>query len=198
MKVVKGDIKKAAGCLQLCAGQEAGCDAIHAMHRIFKSNKKEAILIACKENAFNSMNQKALLHNIEYLCPIIATFFYDCYALPARLFIISGKQLRSSKRILQGDPTAIAAYALASTLLFDHLQFFKRGVKHVVFADDLTGAKKLEEIEIWWDILMTEDPKYGYYPIPSNSFLIIKQHYKGIILLFQGTSYDPYTDSLPC
>ena len=39
MRVVKEDIEKAAGCLQLCAGQETGCEAtIHAMHRIFESN----------------------------------------------------------------------------------------------------------------------------------------------------------------
>ena len=40
MKVVKEDIKKAAGCLQLCAGQEAGCEAaIHAMLKTFQSNE---------------------------------------------------------------------------------------------------------------------------------------------------------------
>ena len=70
MKVVKEDIKKAAGCLQLCAGQEAGCEAaIHAMQKIFESNKTEAILIVDAENAFNSINRKVLLRNIEYLCP---------------------------------------------------------------------------------------------------------------------------------
>ena len=66
MKVVKENIKKAAGCLQLCAGQEAGCEAaIHAMLKTFKSNETEAIIIVDAENAFNSINRKALLHNIE-------------------------------------------------------------------------------------------------------------------------------------
>ena len=52
MKVVKEDIKKATGCLQLCPGQEAGCEAaIHAMHKIFESNETEVILIVDTENA---------------------------------------------------------------------------------------------------------------------------------------------------
>ena len=37
MKVVKEDIKKAADCLQSCAGQKVGFEAaIHGMYRIFK------------------------------------------------------------------------------------------------------------------------------------------------------------------
>ena len=93
MKVVKEDIKKAAGCLQLCAGQEAGCEAaIHAMHKIFESNKTEAILIVDTENVFNSINREALLHSIECLCPAIVTFPYNCHAISAQLFIIGGKK----------------------------------------------------------------------------------------------------------
>ena len=68
MKLVKEGIKKAAGCLQLFAGQEAGCEAaMHVMHKIFESSETEAILIVDAENAFNSINRKALLHNIGYL-----------------------------------------------------------------------------------------------------------------------------------
>ena len=95
IKVVKEDIKKARGCLQLCAGQEIGCEAttIDAMHKVFESNKTEAILADAK-NVFNSINRKALLNNIESLCPTIAVFLYNCYAISARLFIIGGKEIR--------------------------------------------------------------------------------------------------------
>ena len=52
---MKEDIKKAARCLQLCAGQEVGSEAaIHAMHRIFESNETEVVLMVVIENAFNS------------------------------------------------------------------------------------------------------------------------------------------------
>ena len=94
IKVVKEDIKKADGCLQLCADQEIGCEAtIDAMHKIFESNETEAILADAK-NVFNSINRKALLNNIESLCPAIAVFLYNCYAISARLFIIGGKEIR--------------------------------------------------------------------------------------------------------
>ena len=57
MKVVKEDIKKAAGCLQLCAGQMVGCEAtIHFMLIIFESNETEATLMVHTESAFNSIN----------------------------------------------------------------------------------------------------------------------------------------------
>ena len=149
---------------------------MHAMHKIFESNETEVIVDA--ENAFNSINRKALLHNIEYLCPAIAKFFYNCYAISARLLIIGGKELRSRERTTQGYPTAMAAYALGLTSLLDHLQSVKRSVKHLAFVDDLTWAGKLKEIKIWWNTLITEGPKYGYYSKPSKSFLIVKQHYK--------------------
>ena len=126
------------------------------------TKQTEAIIIVDAENAFNSINRKALLHNIEYLCPAIAKFFYNCYAISARLFIIGGKELRSREGTTQGDPTAMAAYALGLTPLLDHLKSVKRSVKHVAFADDQTGAGKLKEIKIWWDTLITEGPKHGY------------------------------------
>ena len=136
------------------------------MQKIFESNETEVILIVDTENASNSINRKTLLHSIEYLCPTVATFLYNCYAISTRLFIIGGKELRSREGTTQGDPRAMTAYALGLTPVLDHLQSVKRSVKHVAFADDLIGAGNLEEIKIWWDILITEGPKYGYYPKP--------------------------------
>ena len=75
MKVVKEDIKKAAGCLQLCAGQGAGCEAtIHAMHKIFESNDTEAILIVDAENAFNSINRKVCYITLNTCVPQLRRF----------------------------------------------------------------------------------------------------------------------------
>ena len=125
------------------------------MQKMFESNETEAILIVDKENASNSINRKVLLHSN---CLAIATLLYNCYAISTRVFIIGEKELRSREGTTQGDPTAMAAYALGLTPLLDHLQSVKRSVKHVAFADDLIGVGNSEEIKIWCDTLITEGP----------------------------------------
>ena len=68
------DIQSAAGPLQSCAGHEAGCEAtVHAMKEIQELDETEAILLVDAENAFNTINRQAALHNIKVLCPGIST-----------------------------------------------------------------------------------------------------------------------------
>ena len=42
------------------------------------------------------------------------------------------------------------------------------------FADDSSAVGKLKDIRKWWQTLSETGPKYGYYPEPSKSILIIK------------------------
>ena len=175
---LKEDIKKAGACLQLCAGQETGCEAgIHIMPRIFESNKAETILMVDEESAFNSINRKALLHNIECLHPEITASLCNYYTITARLYYwrkIIKMAWRNNKRESKSDGRVYLRFNTITQLSLIR----QRSVKHVSFADDLTDAGKLDEIKIWWDNLMTDGPKHGYYPKPSKSFLIVKQYYK--------------------
>ena len=62
LQVVKQDVLDAAGCLQLCAGQRAGCEAaVHAMREIFTDQGTEGVLLVDASNAFNSLNRCAAL-----------------------------------------------------------------------------------------------------------------------------------------
>ena len=62
LQVVKQDILDAAGCLQLCAGQRAGCEAaVHAMREIFADQDTEGVLLVDASNAFNSLSTAMLL-----------------------------------------------------------------------------------------------------------------------------------------
>ena len=167
----------------MCAGHSSGAEAaIHAMHDIFDENETEAVLLIDAENAFNSINRNAMIHNIAVLCPIIATFVKNCYNVPARLFVIGGKELLSKEGTTQGDPTAMGAYAIGLTPLLRFLHNFiisnSLTTKQVAFADDFTVAGKVEDIKMHWDILCVTGPKYGYFPKAEKSFLIVKENHE--------------------
>ena len=75
MYVIKNDVSIAAGALQLCAGQPSGCEAaVHAVRNIFEEEECDAVILVHASNAFNSINRKAMLHNIGILCPTMKIF----------------------------------------------------------------------------------------------------------------------------
>ena len=76
MMVVKDDITRAAGISQLSAGQPSGCEAaIHALRQVFASMETDAVLLVDADNAFNRLNRKVALHNIQYTCPTLPQFW---------------------------------------------------------------------------------------------------------------------------
>ena len=82
---------------------------------------EQEVLLVDTMNAFNSINLLALLHNIDILCPAISIYIYNCYVVPARLFIIGGNEIRFTEGTTQGDPTAMTTYALGCTSMMDRL-----------------------------------------------------------------------------
>ena len=73
LQIAQADDQKAVGSLQLCAGQDAACEAgIHAVRSIFNDDSSEAVLLVDTMNAFNALNHQAALRNVWILCPIIA------------------------------------------------------------------------------------------------------------------------------
>ena len=115
---------------------------IHAMHGMYDEEESEAMLLIDAENAFNSINRTAMLHNISIICPIVSTYISNCYCIPARLFIIGGTELLSKEGTTQGDPTSMGAYALGVTPLLFFLRNFiinnENSCKEVAFAGDFT------------------------------------------------------------
>ena len=135
---IRNDIIDAAGPLQTCAGLKAGIEAsIHAMKSIFfDENSTEAILLVDAENAFNNLNRKAALHNME-LCPNFYRYLANTYQLPAKMIINdrSGhERIYSEEGSTQGDVTAMAVYTIGIKPLVETLL-------HSVF--DITKCKQV-------------------------------------------------------
>ena len=110
MSIIKPDIIESAGNLQLCAGQQSGCEAaVHAMSDIFDEESTDAVLLVDANNAFNTINRKVLFHNIKYLCSPMAVYIHNCYCTSSRPFVLGGCEIPSSEGTTQGDPLAITS-----------------------------------------------------------------------------------------
>ena len=81
-----------------------------------------------------------MLHNLKFICPIIATSIINCYATPSRLFITDVGEILSSEGATQGDATAMRAYELGILPLIKFLLEFINlnniNAKEAVFPDD--------------------------------------------------------------
>ena len=177
---MKGEIIASVGALQTCAGHEAGCEAlVHAMHQIFQDEEIEAVFMIDAENAFNSVNRNVFLHNIKVVCPQIATFVTNCYQRPSRLFVLGGIEIRSKEGTTQGDPIAMAIYAIALIpLIYKLIAALKdenTSIKNAAYADDLSAAGSITALFKWWNHLCIIGPKFGYYPRPDKCWLIVKE-----------------------
>ena len=63
--VLHKDIKQAAGPLQAATGLQGGAEAdIHLMKLIFEQDSTDGVILVDANNAFDSLNRKATLHNI--------------------------------------------------------------------------------------------------------------------------------------
>ena len=183
---INDDIQDAAGPLQVCAGHLSGCEAaVHAMRQVFEAPDTDAVILVDASNAFNSLNRQAALRNIHQLCPALSKVLTNTYREDVRL-LIDGEVLLSQEGTTQGDPLAMAMYAIAITPLIHRLE--DRVNKQVWFADDATAGGDLARLKTWWDRISEIGPDYGYYPNPSKTWLIVKDsNLKEATTLFQGT-----------
>ena len=153
--LLKQDILNASGPLQVCAGQESSCEAaIHAMRQTFADMDTEGALLIVATNAFNLINRQAALHNISIICPSLAQVLSNTYKSPVRCVVQGEGEVSSSEGTTQGDPLAMAMYALAVKPLIDHLHSHCPTVKPVWYADDVTGAASCSDLRAWWDSLL--------------------------------------------
>ena len=173
LSVLRPDILSVAGSLQLCAGQEAGCEAaVHAMRSIFAAEECNAVLLVDANNAFNTLNRQTALHNIRALCPTFASVLINTYRAHVNLIVAGGERLLSKEGTTQGDPLAMVMYALSIKPLITQLDGFAR---QVWYADDATGAGSFDQVRAWWDEIITHGPVYGYHANASKTWLIVKE-----------------------
>ena len=85
---------------------------------------------------------------------------------------MGGETLLSQEGTTQGDPLAMAMYALATVPLIDKVK--TNGLRQVWYADDTACGGKLASLRQWWNNLSSLGPKFGYLPNGCKSWLIVK------------------------
>ena len=197
MRLAKNEIQTSVGSLQVCAGQSGGCEAaIHAMKDIYDEESNDAVLLIDAANAFNAINRKSMLQNITRICPIVSTYAHNCYSTHARLFVLGGKELSSTEGTTQGDPTAMAYYAIGSLPFCWMINSNTTNpIKQVAYADDLTGAGNVANLRSWFQRITEIGPKFGYNAEPTKSWLIVKEEkFDEAERVFAGTGVNITTD----
>ena len=145
----------------------------------------EAILLVDAENAFQTLNRRATLHNARYLCPNFAVALSNIYRSPSRQFGVRGLndffEISSQEGTTQGCPFAMLMYALGTIPLIqkldrlddwndDNLPAPKQGW----YADDSQAVGSLDSLEVYLERLTTLGRPYGYHVGESKTVLIVK------------------------
>ena len=142
------EIVISVGSLQVCAEQEVGCESIiHAMHAIYEDKTCEAVPLVDTSNGFNSIKRNVFLHNVTIICPAITIYVKNCYSLHSRLFIIGRNEIRSCEETTQGDPVAMAVYAITIIrmilIIADLTNKIDDSTKTAAYADNVTATGKI-------------------------------------------------------
>ena len=170
------DLAYAFGSEQLAGGVSCGIEgSIHGLRELFekKSSNGFGLLLLDAKNAFNSINKSSALLNARTLWSRASTFLYNSYQESSKLVLSNTDVfIRSEEGTTQGDPLSMLFYGVA---LLPLIQKLHNPTKHKqsFYADDAAACAKSDDLKQWLQQVVDEGPKYGYYPEPTKSFLIV-------------------------
>ena len=175
MQVIERDVRDVVAPTQMCVGVPSACKvASHAIQKAFDHPSTQAVLLVDASNAFNAVNRLAALHNIPRVCPAAGRVFVNTYSHPIKLFLSGGGVLLSQEGTCQGDPLAMAFYALAVCPLIRKLSSACQNTSQVWYADDDAAVGDLQDLRQYWEHVSSLGPAYGYHPNATKSVVLVK------------------------
>ena len=90
------------------------------------------------------------------------------------MIVLGCKDIMSTEGTTQGDNLAMSFYALGITPMIQSVVIITPDVKQICLADDVTGGGTLNNLKEWWDSMITQGKRFGYYVNQSKSWLILK------------------------
>ena len=147
------------------------------MNMMHEDENTDAVLPVDGSNAFNYLNRQSFLHNNSYLSPSKAIFVKNCYSTQSRLFIIREIEITSREGTTQGDPNGrFMAKSLNGDLWYRSYIFNNMliAILSNEYSANVYAARNLQDLRRWWSVLTEIGPKFGYYPEPTKSWLLVK------------------------
>ena len=122
--------------------------------------------------------------NVQQICPALANTLINTYRHDTELYI-DGETIYSQEGTTQGDPLAMAMYAVGILPIILQL---KSEVQQIWYTDDSSAGGKLDHLCRWWDRLSEIGQEFGYFVNPVKSVLIVKEEfYLEAKELFEGS-----------
>ena len=81
------------------------------MDQLFNESDTEVLILVDATNAFNQLNRQVTLQNCNIICPAMAHILINTYRNNSNLYV-DGKCMLSEEGTTQGDPLAMAMYAI--------------------------------------------------------------------------------------
>ena len=179
-EATKIDLENVCGTDQLACGVKAGIEgAVHAMSSVFDDKAPEGwgMLLMDASNAFNSINRVSALWNARVLWPRASRFLFNSYRGYSPLIVAGTTEtLYSKEGTTQGDPMAMLMYGVALMPLVRDLKSLQDYIQSW-YADDAAVLGEMLKVKSWLDRLVTDGPKFGYFPEPSKSYLIVHKDF---------------------
>ena len=158
---------------------------------VFDEDETEVMIFVDASNAFNRLNRQVALRNTEVVCPALVPVLINTYRSTSWLFV-DGQCMTSREGTTQGDPLAMAMYAIGTQPLIHRLNGI---AKQVWYADDSAAGSSLERLRRWWDLLEEIGPHYGYFPNGSKTYIVAKPEVAETAKeVFQGTGISISTE----
>ena len=161
------------------------------MRQFYAEQNVQGVLLVDAFSAFNTINRQVALNNIKSICPPIHQILVNTYQAPIRCIIYGDGEISSSEGTTQGDPLAMAMYALAVKLLIGKLQYNAPAVKQVWYV----GAGTCDDLRMFWNSVQIHCTGYGYHPNGAKTHLVVKaEHVEKARELFAGTGINVTTE----
>ena len=176
MKLTGVDLAYAFVSEQLAGGVSCGIEgSIHGPRELFekKSSNGFDLLLLDAKIAITSINRSSALLNASTLWSRASNFLYNNYQENLKLVLINTDVFISSEEgTTQDHPLSMLFYGVALLPLIKKLHN-QTTHKQGFYADDAGACANFDDLKQWLQQVVDEGPKYGYYPDPQKSFLIV-------------------------